>query len=262
MLTTKRFVETAGSCLGMDCLWLAVHMKCQPGFDKYYMKQAIPCWRFLLSWNILSAIVHQRERPALLDDPCHCVIKLIISFNSLVVLAMFSKNLSVPVFVACRKREKVAYLWYIDRTLLCPTFLCLSFVVQDGIIMDARISSYVRESCALHLSCHTRLSSGTHLYYPSALFIHYNHSTAGVPQGYVFGPVLFSGMPWLPSWGPNEVWTTVLHSVVAVAAQLGFKPVCPGCVLHSPSPWKHSWGGFYPPIPPLPEHHSLSLHKS
>lgn len=64
-----------------------------------------PRWRFLLSWNILSAIVHQRGRCALLDDPCHCVIKLIISFNSLVALAVFSKNLSVPVFVACGKRK-------------------------------------------------------------------------------------------------------------------------------------------------------------
>lgn len=65
-----------------------------------------PHWRLLLSWNILSAIVHQNERCALLDDLCHCVIKLIISLNSLVVLAVFSKNLSVPVFVWLVGREK------------------------------------------------------------------------------------------------------------------------------------------------------------
>ncbi len=223
-------------------------------------------WRFLLSWNILSAIVHQNERCALLDDLCHCVIKLIISLNSLVVLAVFSKNLSVPVFlwlVGLWEEKKVAYQWYIDRTLLCPSFLCSSFVVQDGTIMKAQIGPNVAESCALYFSLVYKALWVTSVWPLCFISSSQSQRTAGVPQGCVLSPSCFPASPWLPSWGPNEVWTAfVLYSLVAVAAQLGFKPACPGCVLHTPSPWKHSWGGMQPPIPPLPEHHSLSLHKS
>lgn len=110
-----------------------------------------PRWRFLLSWNILSAIVHQRGRCALLDDPCHCLIKLIISFNSLVTLAVFSKNLSVPVlWLVERGKSSISVIYW--QNTLWPIFLCSSFVVEDGIITEAWIGSSVGEPCALHYS--------------------------------------------------------------------------------------------------------------
>ncbi len=106
MLTTKKICGNCRVSPRDGLSLISSPYEVSTGIWQVLYEAGNPRWRFLLSWNILSAIVHQRERCTLLDDPCHCVIKLIISLNSLVVLAVFSKNLSVPVFLWLVGREK------------------------------------------------------------------------------------------------------------------------------------------------------------
>lgn len=159
--------------------------------------------------------------------------------------------------------QKWQCLWYIDSIQLCPTFLrelCCS-----GNITEMWMSSIVGTLCPAFPLWSKGLNwmnlGGSHLYRPLAFFSVTITAQLGFHQGVCWAHPVFRHRPVHPD-GVQMKYATASLPCCVVAAQLGFKPACSGCVLHSPTPWKHSWGDMRSPIPPQPEHHSLSSSES